>query len=64
LHAAKVDHATGFCRYGQRFQSPEFVDPVLFCAAMARVISLPAGILTLFFWVETKTPEFWLAMLL
>ena len=47
--------------FRQRTQSPEFVAPVL-CAAMARAISLPAGILTLFFWVETKTPEFSLEM--
>ena len=45
----------------QRTQSPEFVDPVLLCAAMARAISLPAGSLKLFF-TETKTPELWLEM--
>jgi hypothetical protein len=29
---------------------------------MASAISLPAGILTSLFLVETKTPEFWLAI--
>ena len=41
-------------------QSPALVDGVVPCGAIASASSLPAGILKLFFVVETKTPEFWL----